>query len=601
MKHKLNSVNRKKRWAITDKMFFSLFMTGTIIEFSQVGAGFVDGLIISRFLGSDAMAAEGIVHPVFSIFGIISGLFAVGMQTRCAREIGRGNRENYLRFVSAAVYAGAILSVIITVLLIIFARPFSVLLGASGNAADLADPASRYLTGLSIGAFPLIMTVVLSPALQLDTGRRYIQTGALLEAVFNVIMDIFAVKSGWGLFGVGLATAAASYLNLLCLCTFFLNKDRTLRFVRANVSVKEFLKMLSNGSEKAVRRLANTLRPVILNSVIISYGGAAAMSVLSVRNNFSNFAEIYGAGIASAVSLLAGVYYGEINEEGIEEVNRFEHRMVLCFSGSIALLIMVFAKQIARLYIPDNATTYDMAVFAIRMLALQIPIQALIESRIKYLQAIQRKRNMQVLTLCTRLLFIVLSALILGNLFGSMGILACFTVSDALTLVVVFAYYTIKTRNLPPTRRDFLNLPDEFRLHPGDVISLDIQSIDDVSLASEQIMLFCNGHKINGRIAYCASLAFEELASNIVRHGFAQSSSSSPMIDLRVVVSGDNLAVRLRDNCPKYDVTRQIASVIEDESDLEHNIGIRVVSRIASDITYLNTFDTNSLIIRFKL
>lgn len=60
------------RWAITDKMFFSLFLTGSIIEFSQVGAGFIDGLIVSRFLGPEAMAAQGIVYPIFSILGIIS-------------------------------------------------------------------------------------------------------------------------------------------------------------------------------------------------------------------------------------------------------------------------------------------------------------------------------------------------------------------------------------------------------------------------------------------------------------------------------------------------------------------------------------------------
>ena len=88
---KLKSLfSRIRRWAVTEKMFMNLFATGTIIEFSQVGAGFIDGIIISRFLGAEAMAAEGIVHPVFSILGIISGLLAVGMQVRCAQALGRG-------------------------------------------------------------------------------------------------------------------------------------------------------------------------------------------------------------------------------------------------------------------------------------------------------------------------------------------------------------------------------------------------------------------------------------------------------------------------------------------------------------------------------
>ena len=600
MKLKSLFSQEKDRWGITREMLFSLFLTGTIIEFSQVGSGFIDGLVISRFLGADAMAAEGIVHPIFSILGIISGLLAVGMQVRCTQAIGRGNREEYSRFVSATFYVGVIVSLIITALLMVFAKPFAALLGASGNAAGLLEPAAKYLIGVCIGAPPLIMTVILAPALQLDTGRKIVQTGALIEAAADIVLDILAVKMGGGLFEVGLATAAASYLNLLYQCTFFLKKDRILHFVKPDVPVKDFLKMLANGGEKAVKRLANTVRPIVLNAVIISYGGTAAMSALSVRNNFSNFVEIFGAGIASAISLLVGVYYGEINAEGIEEVTRQKNRLIRFFPGFVGAILLIFAKQLARLYITDDSGTYDLAVFAFRVLAVQLPLQALLESRIKYLQAIHKKLNMNILIMVTRLVFVVLSALILGNMFGSYGILFCFTVSDAFALIAIYTYYAVACRKIRPTKEDFLNLPASFYLHPGNVISLDIRSLEDVSLVSKQIMLFCKGHNIDRRISYYASLSFEELASNIVIHGFPQSTSSDPMIDLRVVIAGNDLVIRLRDNCPRYDVTKEIAAVKEAD-DPTHNIGTRIVSNIASDITYLNTFDTNSLILRFQL
>lgn len=591
----------RNRWAITDRMFLSLFLTGAIIEFSQVGAGFIDGIIISRFLGREAMAAEGIVHPLFSIFGIISGLFAVGMQTQCAQSVGRGDTKNYCRFVSATVFAGVVLSLICTALLVIFAKPFSILLGASGNASYLVEPASKYLSGLSLGAPALIMTAILAPAFQLDTGSRAIRTGAIIEAVSNVVLDIIAVRLGSGLFGVGLATAVASYLDVLFLLIFFIKKRRMLHFVKPDVPIKEFVLMLTNGSEKAIRRIANTLRPVIINKAIISYGGIAAVSALSVRNNFSNFAEIYGAGIASAVSLLTGVYYGEINEEGIEEVNKQEHKMILWFPCVVSLLILLFSEQITRLYIPENGGIFNMALFSIRFLAVQIPIQALIESRIKYLQAIQKKRNMALLTLFARLISVVISTFLLGKFFGSYGILACYTVSDALTLAGIYLYYAIRCHDLRPTRQDFLNLPDYFHLNPGDVISLDIYNQEDVCLGSEQIMLFCKGHKADNKAAYYAALSFEELASNIVRYGFPESSSSQPMIDLRAVITDNSLVIRLCDNCPLYDVRRTIAAVNESCTDPFHNIGTRIVSKTASDITYLNTFETNNLIISFKL
>lgn len=599
---KLKSLFRRiRRWAVTEKMFMNLFATGTIIEFSQVGAGFIDGIIISRFLGAEAMAAEGIVHPVFSILGIISGLLAVGMQVRCAQALGRGNHNEYCRFVSATVCVGAIVSLVITVLLVAFSGQFVTLLGASGNAAELAAPAAKYLLGISIGGPALIMTAILAPAFQLDSGHKTIRTGALIETVSNIIMDVIAVKLGLGLFGVGLATAAASYLNLLYQCTFFLRKNRMFHFVRPFISAVEFLKMLSNGSEKAVRRIANTLRPIFLNNIVIYFGGSTAMAALSVRNNFSNFSEIFGAGIASAVALLTGVYYGEINAEGIEEVNRQEHRLIALFPGALCALLLIFADQIARFYIREDGETLNMVAFAIKMLALQIPLQALVESRLKYLQAVCKKRNMVLLTMATRLVFVVLSASVLGIMFGCYGILASFTVSDALTLAAIYIYYAVRCRKIFPARKDYLDLPASFQINPGDVISLDIRHLEDCSLVSEQLMLFCKGHKIDRRTAYFAALSFEELASNIVKHGFPLCRSPFHVIDLRAVITGSTLVIRLCDDCPQYDVTKQIAAANEPGSDPFHNVGTRIVSKIALDITYLNTFDTNNLIICFRL
>lgn len=589
------------RWAITDKMFFSLFLTGTIIEFSQVGAGFIDGLIISRFLGSEAMAAQGIVQPIYSVLGIISGLLAVGMEVRCAQSIGRGNRDEFSRFFSVTVYVGAIVSLVTMVIIISFAKPFTALLGASGNASELVDAASKYLIGVGIGIPPLIMTAILAPAFQLDSGRRTVQTGALLGAVTNVIMDLIVVKMRMGIFGIGLSTAVSFYVNMLVQCTHFLKKERMLHFVKPNVPIKVFTQMLANGGEKAIKRLANTIRPIILNTIIIAYGGTAAMSALSVRNNFSNFVEIFGAGIAAAVSLLVGVYYGEINEEAIDEVESYGRKLIFIFSGSICVLLLIFARSVAGLYIKEEGAILDMTTFGIRMLALQNPFQALISSRIKYLQAIHRKLNMNLLIFGSKLVFVLIASFVLGRIFGVYGILACYTASDVLSLLAIYIMYLAKTRKVIPTRREFLNLPKDFYLGPGDFISLDIRDMDDVSLASEQIMMFGRGHKVNRRTAYFAALCFEELAANVVEFGFPQNRSAHPIIDLRVVITENKFVIRMRDDCPQYDITKQIAVANADGADPTQNIGIRIVSTLASNINYMHAFETNSLIISFNL
>lgn len=589
------------RWDISHKMFMSLFWTGSIIEFSQVGAAFVDGLVISRFLGAEAIAAHGIVNPIYSILGIISGLLAIGMQVKCSQAIGRGNRNDFSRFFSVTVYVGSVISIIVMVLVLCFAKPFTVLLGASGNAANLLEPASDYLFGLGLGIPAIIMEAIFAPACQLDSGRKTIQNAALADAAANIILDIVAVKIGLGILGVALATAFSRYLNLILQLTHFLKKDRMLHFVKPDIPVKEFLLMLANGSEKAIKRASNTIRPIILNAIIIAYGGTTAMSALSVRNNFSNFAEIFGAGIAAATALLVGVYFGEINGEAIDEIDSYSKKMIGIFSGTICILMLVFAKQIAGLYIVEDGEVLKMTTFVIRMLAIQNPLQALLARRIKYLQSIHRKHNMNLLILASNLIFVILSSVVLGMLFGVYGILASYTVSDALSLIAVMVFYSVKCKKLIPSRKDLLNLPEEFNHGPEDEISWDIRDIEDVSLGAIQIDLFFKGHNLDERIAKFAELSFEELSANIIKHGFPQNHSSSPAIDFRAVVTGDIFVIRLRDNCPEYDVTKHIAEVNAPDADKLRNIGIRIVSNIASDISYLHTFETNCVIVRFDL
>ena len=600
-KQKLSAKGYRNRWAITDKLFFSLFLTGSIIEFSQVGANFIDGLVISRFLGPVDMAAHGIVAPIYSILGIISGLLAIGMQVHCTQLIGRGKRKELSDYFSATVYVGAAVSLLFTVLILVFARPFTVLLGASGNAAELLEPASQYLIGVGIGIPPLILTAILAPAFQLDSGSRTIQIAALIGAVSDVLLDLLSVKIGLGIFGIGLATAVAHYLNLFYQCTHFLKKDRMLSFVKPNVSVRDFLQMLGNGGEKAIKRLLNTIRPIILNSIIITYGGTAAMTALSIRNNFSNFAEMFGAGIASAVALLTGLYFGEINEEAIEEVNSCEKKMILLFCGTTCGLMLIFAPAIARLYVSGDEELIRSVTFVIRMLAIQNPLQALIANRIKYLQSTKHKTNMNLLILAAQLAFVLLSAFGLGRFFGVYGILAAYTVSDALSLLSIFIFYSVKCRKTVPTRGDFLDLPGEFHLNPGDVISMDIRDKEDVGLVSEQIQLFCKGHGVDRQIAYYAALSFEELAANTIECGFPLNTSAHPIIDLRVVITDDTFVIRMRDNCPHFDITEQITKANAPDADLTKDIGIRIVSKVASEISYLRTFETNSIILRFLL
>ena len=598
---KLIKRKRSNRWTVLDQSFFSLFLTFSLMELTNVGAGLIDGLIVSSFYSEEAMAAAGIAFPIFSISGIFAGLLSAGMQTLCTRELGQANVPGFNRLFSATVYIGTAFSLALTAVSLLFTAPLAQFLGASGNAAVLLTPTVQYLRGVLIGFPALIMTGTLFSAIQMDSGRMRVMRASMLYSALNVVFDFAAVGLHTGMFGIGFATAAAQYCAIAYLLLHFLKKDRMLRFVPLKTDVKEFLHLLYCGTEKAVRRLANVIRPVFLNKLIIFYGGAMAMTAMSVNNSVSSFAKFFGVGLADATALQIGVLFGEMNEEGIHESVKYAAKCCAVFCGGICAVLFIFAKPIARLYISSEGALMDMTVFTIRMIALQMPLDGLLHSRISYLQSVEQIRNMQLLTIISKLLYVILSAFILGAAFGAYGVLASFLVSDALSLLTVRMFYSVKGRMYFPRLPDYLNLPEDFKRGPGDVIELDVRDMDDISLTSEQIMLFCKGHRIDERTGYRASLCFEELAVNIIQHGFPRC-KKNPGIDLRVVYDADELIIRMKDNCPAFNVERQIAMAVEDHTmDPDEKIGLRILGAMGADIKYVHTLETNNVILRFPI
>ncbi len=602
IKVKLFQRKRTNRWIILDQTFYDLFIAFSLIELTNVGAGLIDGLIVGRFFSADDLAAAGISHPIFSIAGIFGGMFAMGTRTLCTRALGRGDVKDFNRLFSAVMYLGTVVSTILTVVLLIGAEPVARFLGATGNGEALVKPAAIYLRGVVTGLPALIMTGVLTSGIQMDSGRKRVMAGSILCSALNVAFDLVAVYCRMGMFGVGLATSVAQYLEVAYLFLHFRGSDRMLRFVPLSTSVKEMLHLLSCGTEKAVRRMASVLRPVLVNKLVIFHGGAMAMTAMSVENSLCNFTQFFAVGLADATSMLIGVLYGEMNDEGISESKKCIYRNCAIFCGAICVLFLIFARPIARFYIKEaDEHLLDMSTFAIRMVALQAPINGIVRSRITYLQAIGRTKNMQALTFVSSLLYVVGCAFVLGALFGAYGIFASYFVSDLLTLATVWVYYCIKTRKLFPSLNDFMNLPEGFHRGPGDVIFLDIRDMDDVSLVSEQIQLFCKGHRIDSRIGYRAALCFEELATNTVTHGFPKC-KKDPGIDLRVVYDPKELIVRMQDKCPTFDVERQIAMAIDNgTSNPEEQLGLKLLGAMASDISYVHSLETNNVILRFHL
>jgi len=583
---------RNKRWQLLNKAFISTAATVALIEFSQVGTGLVDGVITSVMLGSEAMAAEGIAHPVFSIVGVVSGILGLGMQSAGAKEIGRGNFKAFNEISTMGVLVGGVLSLLLTAAMVLFSGPLTEFLGAKGNSAALFDETRTYILGLSIGTPALIMGPVFASAIQLDNSGGLVRKASIACAVTDIVLDWAAVKLNMGLFGMGVATSISAYVNAGLLLLHFTKKDRMLHPKFKMSALSELGKVLSKGTNMAVKRLANVIRPILINNYIIALGGTAAMAALSVKNNVSNFAEIIGSGITGTVPIMMGIVYGEKSVEDMLHVGKLTHRAIFIGTGSAALLTAIFAPTIAAFFVGADSELHGIVVFAMYMLAIELVAQTLVASRVAYLNVISKFVDSQLLQFSLKLLAIVPSVLVMGKLFGVRGVLAAFAVSYALLLVIIFVISALRKKKLRISPVDFLRLDVGFDVDPGDVIELDIRDMEDASLVSEQVHMFCNGHKLDSRTSYYSALALEEAIRLIFENN---NFAGDLLIDIRVIIQNGELILRIRDN-GKSSIPFGETNP-EKSDDPCANIGLNLIRKTAKDINYYHTLKINYTII----
>ena len=584
------------------KILKSLFLSslGPFIlqEISTAGAGFIDALVVSRFLSSEDLAVQGLGSPYYSVMGVVSGMIVIGMQTMCARAYGKGDKDKVNAYFSLAAVIGGVLSIILTALLIFGGNSIGAFFGASGSAADLLPSLKKFLLGLGIGTLPIVLFSILMPLVQMEGGRGAVRLAILAGIVVNVIGDCLTPLTGTEMFGIGLATSLSEIVQLVILVIYVINSKSSIHFLVKGIPWNEAGYMIRNGLPKATRRVANMLRPLMLNRLVLYLGGSAAMTAMSIRNSRDGIGDVVGSGIASSVMLVIGILYGEENKEGVVQVSRLGLKCILCFVGIVCAVFLIFAPWLAAFYANGNTNVEPIAVFAIRCMAVNLLFQAITDSYICFLQSTEQMKMTHIVNILSRFVFVTVCALAMGYTIGVKGVYLAFPVGSGLLLVSLVIYTAIRKRKVAVELYDVLGLPDDFGAEEKDILCYTVTSLDEGHSSRKDVIFdFCKEHGFPRKKAYHATLCLEEMVRNIVEYGFKLDNKKNHSVDVRIVAKEDDLILRVRDDCPLFNVKEKGEKWKENPEDPTAHIGIRLTMAAAKDFKYIDTLGTNSLII----
>ena len=87
-------------------------------------------------------------------------------------------------------------------------------------------------------------------------------------------------------------------------------------------------------------------------------------------------------------------------------------------------------------------------------------------------------------------------------------------------------------------------------------------------------------------------LVTEELAIFLTEHGFNDGKTHN--INARLVAKGEELIIRMRDDCKPLNLTEYYKALTES---YERDAGLSIIMKMSKDVQYTNTLGTNNLIV----
>ena len=401
-----------------------------------------------------------------------------------------------------------------------------------------------------------------------------------------------------GAFGLALSTSAGMWVFFAIQAAAFFGGRNRRRFSLDFHGLRwnDLGIILKVGFPGAVNFGYQAVRGLILNRLIQQYAGTDGLSAFAANDALLRLFWAVPFGMVAVGRMIFSVSVGEEDRKALKEamqavISRYIPLMIL-ISASVILL----AHPLTRLYYRNTSDpVYAMTVLGFRILPVTMPISVFTLNYACYGQTAGKLRLVHLLSLMNGVLsVVVLSALLLPSM-GMAGVDAAHVLSGVLQVIVILIYTGMKKRGLPRSLDDLMAFPPDFGVPKSEWMNLTVRTMEDVITVSRTLEQFCLGRGVDRRRACFAALAMEEMAGNIVRHGFSRNNSQQEAV-IRVTRKGNDLILRIRDNGRYFNPVERLQML--DPEDRVSNIGLRLARRCASEMQYQSILGLNVLTLR---
>ncbi len=320
-------------------------------------------------IGPNALAAVGIVFPLFFIIISIGNGIGIGASQTISMRIGMGDREGANRAAAQAIVLTFVASAVLSLIIGAFARPLLSVMGGGSVIEDCIQYAMPILAFSPV----LMLSALCSNLLRSEGAAKRSMVIQVLGALINLAIDPFIIYGagdtlfgytmpfglGWGIAGAAVGIVISMGIGgLVAVYWFKVKKDTYLDITLRKFSFdrKTVGQILRVGVPASVEMMMVSVVMILMNVLLEGVGGSDAVAMYSSSWRILNIAMIPLMAGGGAMVPVCAAAYGEKRFKKVKEAYRYTLKLVFFLMLALSIIMALTANQIATIFSYTEST-----------------------------------------------------------------------------------------------------------------------------------------------------------------------------------------------------------------------------------------------------
>lgn len=337
------------------KLLFSLSLPTIFSQVVNMLYNLVDRIFIGHIqpadtVGALALTGVGVSLPIGIIIMAFASLVSAGGAPRASIQEGRGNIPEAERIMGNSFSLLLVISILLTLLLQLFAEPILFTFGASENTIGYA---LDYLRIYSLGTVFVQITLGMNAYITAQGFTSVSMKTVLLGAILNTILDpIFIFGLGLGVKGAALATILSQGVSAIWVLRFLTGKQTKWHLTRKNLRPvpSVFLPCMALGLSPFIMQSTESLISVCFNSSLLKYGSDLAVGTMTILTSIMQFTMMPLMGLSQGAQPLLSYNFGARNAQRVKDAFRCLFIASLACSMFFWIPIQLFPQMFVRIF-----------------------------------------------------------------------------------------------------------------------------------------------------------------------------------------------------------------------------------------------------------